>query len=97
VTRAQEIAHKYGFDAGGIESNGNTDLEEYALKLDWNINENHRANIRYSKLDQNKLRINGMGSPAGFAQLLLVPARQDQRRATSPRCSATGPTTSRPS
>lgn len=62
VTRAQEIAKGYGFDAGGIESNGNTDLEEYALKLDWNINENHRANIRYSKLEQSKLRINGMGS-----------------------------------
>ena len=63
VTRAQQIAKDvYGFDAGGTESNGNTDLEEYALKLDWNINDNHRANIRYSKLEQSKLRINGMNS-----------------------------------
>ncbi len=63
VARAQQIARdKYGFDAGGLSSDGNTDLEEYALKLDWNINENHRASLRYSKLDQNKLRINGMGN-----------------------------------
>ncbi len=63
VARAQQIAKDvYGFDAGGLSSNGNTDLEEYALKLDWNINDNHRANIRYSKLDQSKLRINGMGN-----------------------------------
>jgi len=63
VARAQQIAKDvYGFDAGSTESNGNTDLEEYALKLDWNINDNHRASIRYSKLEQSKLRINGMNS-----------------------------------
>lgn len=60
VTRAQQIAQGYGIDAGGIESNGDTSMEEYALKLDWNISDNHRANIRYSKIDQSKLRINGM-------------------------------------
>ncbi len=53
---------KYGIDAGGLESDGNTELEEYAVKLDWNINDDHRASLRYSKLDQSKLRINGMGS-----------------------------------
>ena len=63
VTRAQQIAQDvYGFNAGGLESNGDTELEEYALKIDWNISDNHRANIRYSKLEQDKLRINGMGS-----------------------------------
>ncbi|WP_249405565.1 TonB-dependent receptor [Stenotrophomonas sp. CFBP 13718] len=63
VTRAQQIAQDvYGFDAGGIESNADTELEEYAIKLDWNINDNHRANFRYSKLEQDKLRINGMNS-----------------------------------
>lgn len=60
VTRAQQIAQGYGINAGGLESNGDTEMEEYALKLDWNISENHRANIRYSKIDQSKLRINGM-------------------------------------
>ncbi len=63
VARAQSIASsKWGFDAGTLESNGNTDLEEYALKLDWNISDNHRASIRYSNLVQNKLRVQGMGS-----------------------------------
>ena len=62
IARAQSIAESYGFNAGGLESNGNTDLEEYALKLDWNINDNHRASLRYSKLVQDKLRIQGMGA-----------------------------------
>lgn len=62
VTRAQQIAQGYGFDAGTFNSNGDTELEEYALKIDWNISDNHRANIRYSKLEQDKLRINGMNS-----------------------------------
>lgn len=62
IARAQQIAQNYGIDAGSLNSNGNTDLEEYALKLDWNINDQHRASLRYSKLDQSKLRINGMTS-----------------------------------
>ncbi len=63
VARAQSIANgTWGFDAGTLESNGNTDLEEYALKLDWNISDNHRASIRYSNLVQSKLRVQGMGS-----------------------------------
>ncbi len=62
VARAQSIANGYGINAGGLESNANTDLEEYALKLDWNINDNHRASLRYSKLEQNKLRVQGMNS-----------------------------------
>ena len=62
VARAQQIAEGYGINAGGLDSNANTDLEEYALKLDWNINDNHRASLRYSKLEQNKLRVQGMNS-----------------------------------
>ena len=62
VARAQQIATGYGIDAGTLDSNGNTDLEEYALKLDWNISDNHRASFRYSKLEQSKLRINGISN-----------------------------------
>ncbi|ODU46152.1 MAG: Oar protein [Lysobacteraceae bacterium SCN 69-48] len=62
VARAQQIASGYNINAGGLDSNANTDLEEYALKLDWNINDNHRASLRYSKLEQNKLRVQGMQS-----------------------------------
>ncbi|WP_242525131.1 TonB-dependent receptor [Lysobacter changpingensis] len=50
------------FDAGDLSSDGDTDLEEYAVKLDWNISDNHRADFRYSKLEQSKLRLNGFFS-----------------------------------
>ncbi|WP_374607442.1 carboxypeptidase regulatory-like domain-containing protein [Thermomonas sp.] len=62
VAEVQRIAQKYGFDAGGFETNSDTNLEEYALKLDWNINDNHRASLRYSKLDQDKVRPEGASS-----------------------------------
>jgi outer membrane receptor for ferrienterochelin and colicin len=54
ISEAQRIARDvYGFDAGNLDT-GNliTDVEEYAVKLDWNINEDHRAYFRYSKLEQ---------------------------------------------
>lgn len=59
IAEAQAIARdRWGFDAGALELPGNnkTEVEEYAFKLDWNINEDHRAALRYSKLDQNVLR-----------------------------------------
>lgn len=54
VSRAQQ----YGFDPGGLSSPGDnkTEIEEYALKLDWNINEDHRAAVRYNKLEQSVAR-----------------------------------------
>lgn len=44
----------WGFDAGGYDAPDNlkSDLEEYAVKLDWNISDNHRASLRYSKVEQ---------------------------------------------
>ncbi len=56
VAEVQRIAREnWGFDAGGLLG-GDTELEEYALKLDWNINEDHRASLRYSKLEQTRVR-----------------------------------------
>ena len=55
-------AKGYGMSPGSLESNGDTDLEEYALKLDWNISDTQRADFRYSHLDQSKLRLNGFAS-----------------------------------
>ncbi len=46
---------KYGFDAGGL-TGGDTELEEYAAKIDWNINDSHRFSFRYSNLDQTRVR-----------------------------------------
>lgn len=63
LAEVQRIARDvYGFDAGGTTGDGNTELEEYAVKLDWNINENHRADFRYSKLDQSRVRPEGSGA-----------------------------------
>ena len=60
-----EIAKGYGIDAGWYEgATGNTSLEEYALKLDWNISDNHRASFRYSNLDQSRLRADGNSASA---------------------------------
>lgn len=57
VATVQDIARDiWGFDAGATSGSGDTELEEYALKLDWNINEAHRASLRYSKLEQNRIR-----------------------------------------
>ncbi|CAN4278424.1 TonB-dependent receptor [Pseudoxanthomonas sp. LjRoot125] len=57
VAEVQRIARDvWGFDAGDLSGGGDTELEEYALKLDWNISDAHRASLRYSKLEQNRVR-----------------------------------------
>lgn len=43
----------WGFDPGDLSLPSlDTETEEYGIKLDWNINEDHRANFRYSKSEQ---------------------------------------------
>ena len=46
--------NKYGIDAGTSDVPTGTELlvKDYLLKLDWNISEKHRANIRYAKTEQ---------------------------------------------
>lgn len=55
IARVQQISRDvYGFDAGSenVPENLKTDIEEYAVKLDWNITDSQRAAFRYSKLEQ---------------------------------------------
>ncbi|MCD9045887.1 TonB-dependent receptor [Luteimonas sp. MHLX1A] len=53
IARVQAAAQRFGFDAGGLTGPANkTDVEEYAVKFDWNINDNHRATFRYSKMEE---------------------------------------------
>ena len=61
IAEIQDISRNvYGFDAGALGADSlNTDVEEYALKLDWNISDAHRASFRYSTLDQNTARVQG--------------------------------------
>ena len=56
VAEVVDIAQTvWGFDAGDLTA-GDTELEEYAIKLDWNINDDHRFSFRYSNLDQTRVR-----------------------------------------
>jgi outer membrane receptor for ferrienterochelin and colicin len=63
LDEAARIAREvWGFDAGSLLSNADTEMEEYAAKFDWNINDNHRASFRYSNLEQSTLRIQGISN-----------------------------------
>ncbi|MGV8932657.1 MAG: TonB-dependent receptor [Luteimonas sp.] len=58
ITAIQNAAKTYGFEAGSLSlpASSKTETEEKAIKLDWNINENHRAALRYNKFEQSVLR-----------------------------------------
>ncbi|MGY0559136.1 TonB-dependent receptor [Luteimonas sp. A277] len=64
IDRIQAAAQSFGFDAGTFElpESSKTDIEEYAIKLDWNISDDHRAAFRYSKMEQVEPRIPGIGN-----------------------------------
>lgn len=44
----------WGMEVGSLAGSDEleTDVEEYAAKIDWNINDSHRASYRYSKTEQ---------------------------------------------
>jgi hypothetical protein len=73
ITSAQNIAKgTYGMDIGGTEVPASTALHvrENMLKLDWNINDDHRMMARYSKTAQAEPffpGINATGSSAGIS------------------------------
>jgi hypothetical protein len=53
----------YGFDPGTLALPAlNTETEEYAAKIDWNINESHRASFRYAKAEQSQANLQGFGN-----------------------------------
>lgn len=57
IAAVQAAAQGLGFNAGGIGGlDADTEIEEYAIKLDWNITDAHRAALRYSFLEQGVLR-----------------------------------------
>ncbi|WP_449467206.1 TonB-dependent receptor [Stenotrophomonas humi] len=63
IVQAQNYMSGLGYDIGGLNAPANkTEIEEYAVKLDWNINENHRAALRYNKMEQNVMRFPGMAT-----------------------------------
>ncbi len=54
IAAAQGIASgTWGFDAGGVDATASElGVEDSLIKLDWNISENHRASLRWSKTEQ---------------------------------------------
>jgi len=57
---------KYGVDVGGLDIPSGTELtaKDYTLKLDWNINDKHRANVRVSRIEQVEPIFYGFGPTA---------------------------------
>lgn len=63
VAAVQAAASTYGINAGSLNVPGSkTEIEEYAAKLDWNINDDHRFALRYSHMEQNVARFPGLTS-----------------------------------
>jgi hypothetical protein len=56
ITQVQNIAKsQYGIDLGGPVAGGSElSSREQMFKVDWNINDNHRANIRYQRTSQSE-------------------------------------------
>ena len=56
IDRVVQITNDvYGYDAGGMPASMPVDDEKFLLKLDWNINEDHRASLVYNYNDGFKL------------------------------------------
>jgi hypothetical protein len=64
LARVAAAAKNFGFDPGSLAppSVSETDIEEYAVKLDWNINDDHRAAFRYSKTEEVVPKLPGFGN-----------------------------------
>ncbi|MCW4453833.1 carboxypeptidase regulatory-like domain-containing protein [Flavobacterium sp. MXW15] len=63
IKQVQDFMAGQGYDVGSLSAPDNkTEIEEYAVKLDWNINENHRAALRYNKMEQSVMRFPGLAT-----------------------------------
>lgn len=64
IAAAQEVARtRYGIDIGNSETPAGVELtvKDILLKLDWNINNDQRASVRYSKTEQAEPIFSGFG------------------------------------
>ena len=53
IDQATQIAKtKYNIDAGTPNGPAPVSVKDALIKIDWNINDQHRANLRYAKTDQ---------------------------------------------
>ncbi len=64
IAEVQDIAQNvWGFDAGSFDPPGSldADIEDLMIKLDWNINDFHRASLRYNKTKQDDPFLRSIG------------------------------------
>ena len=62
ITAAQTAAAGRGFDIGSFSTTGDLTVKDYLLKLDWNISDDHRASLRYSKTEETQPIFPGFSS-----------------------------------
>ena len=70
IAEAQQIAQSvYGVDLGTSDAPTETkqEVEEYAAKIDWNINDDHRLSARFSKLEQTDPNLGGSSLSTGYS------------------------------
>ena len=64
VAAAQAAAASRGFDIGSFVTTGDLTVKDTLLKLDWNISDDHRGNLRYSKTEEAQPIFPGYGGTA---------------------------------
>ena len=63
LERIRNIAQtRYGYTAGDIINSADEKEEKMLLKVDWNINEDHRASLTYQNTDGNTISTSGTGT-----------------------------------
>ena len=63
VDQARSIAQsRYGIDIGTLNGDASLAVKDSLLKLDWNISDNHRANLRYTKTEQSDTNNGAFGN-----------------------------------
>ncbi len=70
---------KYGVDVGTLSQPTALSAKDYLLKLDWNINEQHRANVRFARSEQTDTN-NGAFGGYSSTGLQLTSAWWDQKK-----------------
>ncbi len=59
---------KYNIDAGDVLAASSLSAKDYLLKVDWNVSDQHRANIRFARTEQSDTNNGSFGgySPTGL-------------------------------
>lgn len=69
ITKLQQLAKtRYGMDVGSLNEKTKLNVRDALLKLDWNISEQHRANMRFSRTEQSETN---NGSFTGYSSTAL--------------------------